>query len=143
VYRRRLLHTLSVGGFALGSGCLDTLSDRSRYLEGLYVRNDADSRHEFSLAIERSGETVQETTVEVNQSEGPVRVDCERAGRGPFAVRCTLSGDQTKTVHVADLEAGSGGYADITFIATSSGELSWSGVLDDGGVRRCSGSPTK
>lgn len=140
MHRRGLLQTLSVAALAFGSGCLGPLAGRPRYLAAVYVRNDDDIDHEFGLTVEQSGEVVQETTIELDQSRGAVRVGCEWSGRGPFAVTCTLSGDQTEAVQVAEIEEGSGEYADITFIATSFGELGWSGVLDDGGVRTCSGS---
>jgi len=49
-----------------------------------------------------------------------------------------LSGDQTETVAVAEIQEGTGEYADITFIATSPGNLSSSSFLSDGGGRDCS-----
>lgn len=136
VHRRNLLQTLGVATLGFGSGCVDSLAGRPRYLTAIHVRNDDDSNHEFGLTVEQSGEIIQETTIELDRSQGPVRVDGEWSGRGPFVVTCTLSGDQTETVQVAQIEEGSGEHADVTFIATTLGELSWSGVLDDGGVRR-------
>lgn len=143
VHRRGLLQTLSVAALAFGGGCVDSLVGRPRYLAAVHVRNDDDTDHEFGLTVEQSEELVQDTTIELDRSQGPVRVDCEWSGRGPFVVTCTLSGDQTETVQVAEIEEGSGEYADVTFIATTFGELSWSGVLDDGGVRTCSSSPSR
>lgn len=142
MYRRGLLQTMSVAAVTLGSGCVDSLAGRRRYLETVHVQNDDDTDHEFGLTVEQSGDVVQKTTLDLDQSQGPVRVDCNWSGRGPFAVTCTLSGDQTETVQVAEIEEGSGEYADIAFTATTFGKLSWSGILDDGGVRTCSGSPS-
>ena len=116
---------------------------RPRYLESVYVRNDDDAAREFGVTVERSGEVVHEATIELDGSRGLVRVDCGWSGRGPFVVTCTLAGGQTETVEIAEVEEGTGEYAHVTFVATTSGELSWSGFLDDGGVRRCAGSTSR
>ncbi|WP_154020966.1 hypothetical protein [Haloarcula sp. CBA1127] len=121
---------------------MNSSADRPRYLEAVSFRNDDDTGHEFGLTVEQSGKVVQETTIELDRSQGPVRVDCEWSSRGPFVVTCTLDGDQTETVQVAEIEEGSREYADVTFIVTTFGEISWSGVLDDGGVRSCSSTPS-
>jgi len=138
VHRRGLLQSLSVAAVAFGSGCLDFLAGPPRYLEAVYVRNDDDTDHRFGLTVEQNGEVVQETAIELDRSQGPVRVDCEWSGRGPFVVTCMLGGDQTETVQIAEIEEGAGEYADIRFIVTSLGELSVSGFLSDGGGRSCS-----
>jgi hypothetical protein len=143
VRRRGLLQTLSVAAVGFGSGCVDSFVGRPRYLTAVTVRNDDDTDHEFGLTVEQSGEVVQETTIGLDRSQGPVRMNCEWSGRGPFVVTCTLSGDQTETVQVAEIEEGAGQYADVGFIATTLSELTWSGVLDDGGVRRCTGSSSR
>lgn len=122
---------------------MDFLAGRPQYLETVHIQNYDDTDHEFGLTIEQSGEVVQETTIELDRSQGPVRVDCEWSGRGPFVITCTLDGDQTETIQVAEIEEGSGKYANVTCIATTFGELSWSGFLDDGGVRRCSSSQSE
>jgi hypothetical protein len=140
VHRRGFLRTLSATGIAVVGGCVGPLGGRPRYLESVRVRNDDDVDHEFGLTIERGEEVVQETTVELDRSAGPTRVDCEWSGRGPFVVTCTLGGDETETVRVSEIEEGAGEYASVTFLATVLGNLGWSAVLDDGGVRRCSGS---
>jgi hypothetical protein len=140
VYRRGVLQTLSASALAFGSGCVDSPPYPPRYLEAVYLRNDDDTAHEFRLTIEQDGAAIQETTIELDQSQEFGRVDCEWSGSGPFAVTCTLGGGQTETVQIAEIEEGSGEYADVTFIATTFGELSWSGVVDDGGTQRCSGS---
>ena len=142
VYRRGLLQTMGVSAIALGSGCVGSLAGRPRYLESVYARTHDGADNEFELSIEQSGEVVQETTIELERSQMLDRVDCQWSGRGPFKVTCTLSGDQTETVRVANIQEGAGEYAHIRFVATSVGELSSSGYLDDGGVRRCSGSPS-
>jgi len=142
VHRRRLLQALSVAVVAFGSGCVDSFAGRPRYLESVYIRNFHDTGHEFGITVEQSGEIVQETTIKLDRSQGPVRVDCEWSGRGPFVVKCAVGGDQAETVQVAEIEEGAGEYAHVTFDVTTFGELSWSGLLDDGGVRNCSGSPS-
>lgn len=131
---------MGVSAMALGSGCVDSSASRPRYLESVNVQNHDETANEFELSIEQSGEIVQETTIELDRSEMLDKVDCRWSGRGPFEVTCTLSGDQT--VQVAEIQEGAGEYAHITFVATSLGELSSSSYLDDGGVRRCSSSPS-
>ena len=139
MFRRRVLQAVAVGTATVAGGCLGFGASQPRYLESLYLRNDDDTAHAFELVVEREGETVQETTVEVAESSGPARVDCEWSGRGPFTVTCTLSGDQQETVEVAEVEEGAGEYAHLRFLVTTGGELAGSGHLDDGGMRRCSG----
>lgn len=121
---------------------MDFHANRPQYLAAVYVRNDDDTNHEFQLTVEQGEKVLQETTIKLDREGGPVRVDCEWSGRGPFVVTCRLSEDQTETVRVAEIEEGAGEYADITFIATTFGELGWSGHLDDGGVRNCNESPS-
>ena len=142
VYRRGLLQAMGTSAIALGSGCLDSFGSRPRYLESVNVRNHDETANEFELSIEQSGEIIQETTIELDRSEMLDGVDCQWSGRGPFEVTCMLSGDQTETIQVADIQEGAGEYAHITFVATSLGELSSSSYLDDGGVRRYSSSPS-
>lgn len=143
VYRRVLLQAMGASAIALGSGCVDSFAGRPRYLESVNVRNHDETANEFELSIEQSGEIVQETTIELDRSELLDAVDCQWSGRGPFEVTCTLSEDQTETVQIAEIQEGAGEYAHTTFVATSLGELSSSSYLDDGGVRRCSSSPSE
>jgi hypothetical protein len=133
---------MGVSAIALGSGCVDSFANRRRYLESVNVRNHDETANEFELSIEQSGEIVQETTIELDRSDMLDEVDCQWSGRGPFEVTCMLSGDQTEAVQVAEIQEGAGEYAHITFVATSAGELSSSSYVGDGGVRRCSGSPS-
>jgi hypothetical protein len=139
MFRRRLLQAVALGTVAAVSGCLGVLQDEPRYLESLTLRNDDDSAHTFELTVSRDGEPVQETAVEMSQSSGPTRVDCEWSGRGPFTVTCSLNGERRETVELTEVEEGAGEYAHITFLATTLGELASSSHLDDGGMRRCSG----
>ena len=151
VYRRRLLANVGVGGIAVGSGCSGLLeARRSSYLQGVTVRNEDGVAREFALTIERDGSVVHETTVKLARSEfrdgdqhKPLSsVACEWSGRGPFVVTCTLGNGQTEAVRVdEDVEQGSGAHAEVTFVATDTAGLDWSGYLDDGGLQ-CGSSPS-
>lgn len=119
---------------------MGALAGRPQYLESVRVMNHGETDYEFQLSIEQDGEVVQEETIDLDpQATGAV--DCQWSGRGPFEVTCTLGGDRTETVQAADIQEGAGEYAQITFVATTSGELSSSGYLDDG--PRCSGPPSE
>jgi hypothetical protein len=148
VDRRQLLQALCTGAIAFGSGCLGIFeSRRPPYLEDITVRNGDDADHEFEFTIEQSESVVQQTTIELDRSESLDQIDCEWSGRGPFIVTCTLDGSRTETVRLDNrsgpIQQGTGEYTHLTFTATGSGELDWSGYLDDGGVQNCSGSPSE
>lgn len=155
VFRRRLVQTLGVGTITLASGCSGLLDSRQPpYLEEVTVQNKDGVGHEFELTIEQNESVVQETTIELGRSQPPGNVDhvplkdvdCEWSRRGPYVVTCTLDGDQTEAVRVDtasdDIQQGAGEYAHVTFTVTVEGTLDWSAYLDDGGVRKCSGSPS-
>lgn len=146
VNRRQLLQALGPGMVALGGGC-QRLSESHRppYLEDVTVRSGADTDHEFDLTIRQDDAVLQATTIELGEGESLEQTDCEWSGRGPFVVTCALDGSQKETVRVDmsdDIQQGTGEYVHLTFTATVSGDLNWSGYLDDGGVRSCSGSPS-
>jgi len=137
------------------SGCSGLLeSHQPPYLEDVTVRNEDGINHEFELTIEQDESIVHETTIELGRSQPPENVDhipqagvdCKWSGRGPFVVTCTVDGDQTEAVRIGDasddIHQGAGEYAQVTFTVTVEGTLGWSGYLDDGGGRKCPGSPS-
>jgi len=153
VYRRELLGALGVGGVAVGSGCSGLLdTGRPSYLDTITVRNEDGVAHEFSLTVERGDTVVHETTVELARSEfrdgdqhTPLSsVDCEWSGRGPYVVLCELGSGRSEAVRVdKEIQQGAGEHAHVTFVATDSEAVDWSGYLDDGGGNRCTRSPTE
>ena len=152
MYRRRLLQTVGLGAVTLGSGCSGLPgTGRPAYLESVTVRNDDGLAHEFALTVERDDSVVHETTVELDRStfrDGDqhtplASVDCEWTGRGPYVATCELETGGSEAVRVdEEVREGAGEHAHVTFVATDTETVDWSGYLDDGGGTICRQSPT-
>lgn len=134
--RRAFLGTLGAGVAVAGAGCSSVVEAVSPppYLESVRVRNRDDAAHEVHVTVDQRGETVAETAFDLGPREpreygGPYRpweqVDCEWAGRGPFAVSCTVDGERTATASVdQDDSTDDEAYAAVEF-----------GIRDGGAVR--------